>query len=293
MQITAAMVKELRERTGSGMMECKKALQEANGDIDAAIENMRKSGLAKADKKAGRVAAEGRIAIKISEDGKTAVILEVNCETDFVSGGDDFTGFVNEVAAVALENRPETVDALVELPIDADQSVEDKRKALVSKIGENIQVRRFEIMSAGAGTFGSYLHGTRIGVLLAVANGNDELIKDVAMHIAASRPAFVTEDQVPSEILDKEREILIAQAQDSGKPQDIIEKMVDGRIRKYLAEITLVGQPFVKDPDKAVGALLKDEGATVTGFVRYEVGEGIEKKKENFADEVMAQVKAS
>ena len=293
MQITAAMVKELRERTGSGMMECKKALQEANGDIDTAIENMRKSGLAKADKKAGRVAAEGRIAIKISEDGKTAVILEVNCETDFVSGGDDFTGFVNEVAAVALENRPETVDALVELPIDADQSVEDKRKALVSKIGENIQVRRFEIMSAGAGTFGSYLHGTRIGVLLAVANGNDELIKDVAMHIAASRPAFVTEDQVPSEILDKEREILIAQAQDSGKPQDIIEKMVDGRIRKYLAEITLVGQPFVKDPDKTVGALLKDEGATVTGFVRYEVGEGIEKKKENFADEVMAQVKAS
>lgn len=293
MQITAAMVKELRERTGSGMMECKKALQEANGDIDTAIENMRKSGLAKADKKAGRVAAEGRIAIKISEDGKTAVILEVNCETDFVSGGDDFTGFVNEVAAVALENRPETVDALVELPIDADQSVEDKRKALVSKIGENIQVRRFEIMSAGAGTFGSYLHGTRIGVLIAVANGNDELIKDVAMHIAASRPAFVTEDQVPSEILDKEREILIAQAQDSGKPQDIIEKMVDGRIRKYLAEITLVGQPFVKDPDKTVGALLKDEGATVTGFVRYEVGEGIEKKKENFADEVMAQVKAS
>ena len=293
MQITAAMVKELRERTGAGMMECKKALQEANGDIDTAIENMRKSGLAKADKKAGRVAAEGRIAIKISEDGKTAVILEVNCETDFVSGGDDFTGFVNEVAAVALENRPETVDALVELPIDADQSVEDKRKALVSKIGENIQVRRFEIMSAGAGTFGSYLHGTRIGVLLAVANGNDELIKDVAMHIAASRPAFVTEDQVPSEILDKEREILIAQAQDSGKPQDIIEKMVDGRIRKYLAEITLVGQPFVKDPDKTVGALLKDEGATVTGFVRYEVGEGIEKKKENFADEVMAQVKAS
>ena len=293
MQITAAMVKELRERTGSGMMECKKALQEANGDIDTAIENMRKSGLAKADKKAGRVAAEGRIAIRISEDGKTAVILEVNCETDFVSGGDDFAGFVNEVAAVALENRPETVDALVELPIDADQSVEDKRKALVSKIGENIQVRRFEIMSADAGTFGSYLHGTRIGVLLAVANGNDELIKDVAMHIAASRPAFVTEDQVPSELLDKEREILIAQAQDSGKPQEIIEKMVDGRIRKYLAEITLVGQPFVKDPDKTVGALLKDEGANVTGFVRYEVGEGIEKKKENFADEVMAQVKAS
>ena len=293
MQITAAMVKELRERTGSGMMECKKALQDAGGDIDAAIENMRKAGLAKADKKAGRVAAEGRVAIKISDDGKTAVIAEVNCETDFVSGGDDFMDFVGEVAAVALDNRPASLEALLELPIDAGQSVEDKRKALVSKIGENIQVRRFELMDAGAGTFGSYLHGTRIGVLLSVENGKDELIKDIAMHIAASRPTCVTEDQVPAELLDKEREILIAQAQDSGKPQDIIEKMVEGRIRKYLAEITLVGQPFVKDPDKTVGALLKDVGANVIGFVRYEVGEGIEKKQENFADEVMAQVNAS
>jgi len=293
MQITAAMVKELRERTGSGMMECKKALTEANGDIDVAIENMRKSGLAKADKKAGRVAAEGRIAIKISDDGKTAVIAEVNCETDFVSGGDDFLTFVNEVAATALENRPESVEALVGLAIDGGQTIEEKRKEMVSKIGENIQVRRFELMQMDAGTFGSYLHGTRIGVLLGMENGNDDLIKDVAMHIAASRPTCVTEEQVPAELLAKEREILIAQAQDSGKPQDIIEKMVDGRIRKYLAEITLVGQPFVKDPDKTVGALLKDEGAEVTGFVRYEVGEGIEKKQENFADEVMAQVNAS
>ena len=291
MQITAAMVKELRERTGSGMMECKKALTEADGDIDAAIENMRKSGLAKADKKAGRVAAEGRIAIKISDDGKTAVIAEVNCETDFVSGGDDFLTFVNEVAAIALENRPESTEALVELAIDGGQTIEEKRKEMVSKIGENIQVRRFELMQLDAGKFGSYLHGTRIGVLLGMENGNDDLIKDVAMHIAASRPTCVTEEQVPAELLEKEREILIAQAQDSGKPQDIIEKMVDGRIRKYLAEITLVGQPFVKDPDKTVGALLKDEGAEVKGFVRYEVGEGIEKKQENFADEVMAQVK--
>jgi elongation factor Ts len=293
MQITAAMVKELRERTGSGMMECKKALTEAGGDIDAAIENMRKSGLAKADKKAGRVAAEGRIAIKISDDGKTAVIAEVNCETDFVSGGDDFLTFVNEVAAAALENKPESVEALVELAIDGGQTIEEKRKEMVSKIGENIQVRRFQLMQMDAGKFGSYLHGTRIGVLLGMENGNDDLIKDVAMHIAASRPTCVTEEQVPAELLEKEREILIAQAQDSGKPQDIIEKMVDGRIRKYLAEITLVGQPFVKDPDKTVGALLKDKGAEVTGFVRYEVGEGIEKKQENFADEVMAQVNAS
>jgi elongation factor Ts len=293
MQITAAMVKELRERTGSGMMECKKALTETDGDIDAAIENMRKSGLAKADKKAGRVAAEGRIAIKISDDGKAAVIAEVNCETDFVSGGDDFLAFVNEVAAAALANKPESVAALVELAIDGGQTIEEKRKEMVSKIGENIQVRRFEIMQLDAGKFGSYLHGTRIGVLLGMENGNDDLIKDVAMHIAASKPTCVTEDQVPAELLAKEREILIAQAQDSGKPQEIIEKMVDGRIRKYLAEITLVGQPFVKDPDKTVGALLKEEGAEVTGFVRYEVGEGIEKKQENFADEVMAQVNAS
>ena len=293
MQITAAMVKELRERTGSGMMECKKALQEANGDIDTAIENMRKSGLAKADKKAGRVAAEGRIAIKISDDGKSAVIVEVNCETDFVSGGDDFMNFASEIAALALENKPTSLEGLLELPVDSSQSIEDKRKSMISKIGENIQVRRFEIMNAGAGSFGSYLHGTRIGVLLEMENGNDDLIKDIAMHIAASKPTCVTEDQVSEELLAKEREILIAQAQDSGKPQDIIEKMVDGRIRKYLAEITLVGQPFVKDPDRTVGALLKDEGANVTGFVRYEVGEGIEKKQENFADEVMAQVKAS
>jgi elongation factor Ts len=293
MQITAAMVKELRERTGSGMMECKKALQETDGDIDAAIENMRKAGLAKADKKAGRVAAEGRIAIKISDDGKTAVIVEVNCETDFVSGGEDFMAFVSEIADAALANKPESIEALLELSADGTQSIEEKRKAMISKIGENIQVRRFEMMNATAGSFGSYLHGTRIGVLLEMENGNDDLIKDVAMHIAASKPTCVTEDQVPAELLEKEREILIAQAQDSGKPQDIIEKMVDGRIRKYLAEITLVGQPFVKDPDKTVGALLKDEGADVKGFVRYEVGEGIEKKQENFADEVMAQVKAS
>ena len=293
MQITAAMVKELRERTDSGMMECKKALQEADGDIDTAIENMRKSGLAKTDKKAGRVAAEDRVAIKISDDAKTAVIVEVNCETDFVSGGDDFIGFTNDIAATALENKPDSVESLVELPIEGTQSVEDRRKAMVSKIGENIQVRRFQLMNAGSGTFGSYLHGSRIGVLLEMENGNEELIKDIAMHIAASKPTCVTEDQVPAELLAKEREILVAQAKDSGKPDDIIEKMVDGRIRKYLAEITLVGQPFVKDPDKTVGALLKDEGANVTGFVRYEVGEGIEKKQENFADEVMAQVNAS
>jgi elongation factor Ts len=292
MQITAAMVKELRERTGSGMMECKKALQETDGDIDVAIENMRKSGLAKADKKAGRVAAEGRVAIEISDDGKSAVILEANCETDFVSGGDDFMSFVTSIAKTALNSKPANVEALVELPL-GDETIENARQAMVAKIGENIQVRRFEILETSTGTFGSYAHGNRMSVLVEMENGSDELIKDVAMHIAASNPTCVTEDDVPAEMLEKEKDILRAQALESGKPADIVEKMLTGRIRKYLAEITLVGQPFVKDPDKTVGALLSDAGASVTRFVRYEVGEGIEKKEENFADEVMAQVNAS
>lgn len=294
MQITASMVKELRERTGSGMMECKKALQETDGNIDVAIENMRKSGLAKADKKAGRIAAEGRVAIEISEDGKSAAILEANCETDFVSGGDDFMSFVSEIAKAALKAKPESVEALVELPFgDSGETIEKTRQAKVSKIGENIQVRRFEILETSSGAFGSYAHGTRMSVLVEMEHGDDELIKDIAMHIAASNPACITEADVPADTLEKEKEILRAQALESGKPADIVEKMLTGRIKKYLAEITLVGQAFVKDPDKTVGTLLSDAGATVTRFVRYEVGEGIEKKEENFADEVMAQVGAS
>ncbi|MCK5263223.1 MAG: elongation factor Ts [Gammaproteobacteria bacterium] len=294
MQITASMVKELRERTGSGMMECKKALQEAEGNIDTAIENMRKSGLAKADKKSGRVAAEGRVAIEISEDGKKAVILEANCETDFVSGGDDFMSFVSSVAKVALANQPESVEALVALPmLDGEGTIEETRQAKVAKIGENIQIRRFEMLETTNGAFGSYAHGARMSVLVEMENGNDDLIKDVAMHIAASNPMCIAEEDVSAETLEKEKEILRAQALESGKPAEIVEKMLTGRIRKYLAEITLVGQPFVKDPDKTVGALLSEAGATVSRFIRYEVGEGIEKKVENFADEVMAQVGAS
>lgn len=294
MQISAAMVKELRERTGSGMMECKKALQEAGGDIDLAIENMRKSGLAKADKKAGRVAAEGRVAIEISADGKSAVVVEVNCETDFVSGGDDFINYANAVARTALKNSPASVEALVAMPLDGgSETIEEKRQAMVAKIGENIQVRRFESLQSKNGSFGSYQHGTRIGVLVEMENGKDELAKDIAMHIAASSPICVSEADVPAEVLEKEKEILRAQALESGKPADIVEKMLVGRVRKYLAEVTLLGQPFVKDPDKTVDALLKDAGATVVRFVRYAVGEGIEKKQENFADEVMAQIKAS
>lgn len=293
MQITAAMVKELRERTGSGMMECKKALQEADGNIDKAIENMRKSGLASADKKAGRVAAEGRIAVEISEDGKKAVILEVNCETDFVSGGDEFMSFATSIAKSALAKQPKSVEELVTLPIaEGGETIEEVRQMMVAKIGENIQVRRFELLETTNGTFGSYSHGLRMSVLVEMENGNDELIKDIAMHIAASNPLYISEADVSPEVLEKEKEILRAQALESGKPAEIVEKMLEGRIRKYLAEITLVGQPFIKDPDKTVGDLLNEAGATVVRFVRYEVGEGIEKKQENFADEVKAQLGA-
>jgi elongation factor Ts len=291
MQITASMVKELRERTGSGMMECKKALQEAEGNLETAIENMRKSGLAKADKKAGRVAAEGRVVIAISDDGKSAAVVEVNCETDFVSGGDDFLSFVTAIANTALANQPADVAALSEMKLDgSDETVEEARKAKIAKIGENMQLRRFELLTSEDGRFGSYLHGARMGVLVEMVNGNDELIKDVAMHIAASSPMCVSEANVPADVLEKEKDILRAQALESGKPADIVEKMLTGRIRKYLAEITLLGQSFVKDPDKTVETLLADAGATVNNFVRYEVGEGIEKKQENFADEVMAQI---
>ena len=292
MSITASMVKELRERTGSGMMECKKALQEADGDIDLAIENMRKSGLAKADKKAGRVAAEGRVVIDISDDASEAAIVEINCETDFVSGGDDFMAFANQVAATALANKPATVEELVALEIDG-KSIETIRQEMVAKIGENIQVRRFECLASDGGAFGSYLHGTRIAVLVELQGGDDDLIKDIAMHIAASKPVCVNEAEVPAEMLEKEKDILRAQALESGKPADIVEKMLTGRIRKYLAEITLLGQSFVKDPDKTVEALLKEHEASVKRFIRFEVGEGIEKKQENFADEVMAQINAS
>ncbi len=293
MQITAAMVKELRERTGSGMMECKKALQEAGGDMEKAVEDMRKSGLAKADKKAGRTAAEGLVAIAVSDDKQQAAIVEVNCETDFVSGGDDFKAFTNGVAQRVLSDSPADLEALMALPLeDGGKSIEEVRQEMVAKIGENIQVRRFK-RKATDGAFGSYSHGVRMGVLVEMDKDDQDLIKDVAMHIAASNPVCVNESEVPEEMLNKEKEILIAQAKESGKPDDIIEKMITGRIRKYLAEITLLGQAFVKDPDQTVEKLLKSKGATVKSFDRYEVGEGIEKKQENFADEVMAQVNAS
>ena len=292
MQITAAMVKELRERTGSGMMECKRALQEVDGDLEAAIENMRKSGLAKADKKAGRTAAEGLVSIALSDDKKQAAIVEVNCETDFVSGGDEFKAFTAAVAKCILENSPADVEALGALTLDSGKTIEVTRQDMVAKIGENIQVRRFERKSSD-GAFGSYNHGIRMGVLVELNKDDQDLIKDLAMHIAASNPICINEAQVPEDMLAKEKAILVAQAKESGKPDEIIEKMIGGRIRKYLAEITLIGQPFVKDPDQTVEQLLKSKDADIISFTRFEVGEGIEKKVENFADEVMAQINAT
>ncbi|MCW9024389.1 MAG: translation elongation factor Ts [Gammaproteobacteria bacterium] len=290
MAITAALVKELRERSGAGMMECKKALVETDGDIEVAIELMRKSGLAQADKKAGRVAAEGLVSIKIDDGGKTAAVVEVNCETDFVTKGDDFQNFVSGIADTALANKPADLDALLALPMADGTSVEDTRKNLIAKIGENMSVRRFEIVES-KGVLASYMHGSRIGVLVNLEGGDETLGKDIAMHIAASRPVCVAESDVSPELIEKEKEIFSAQAAESGKPADIIEKMVTGRIKKYLKEVTLMGQPFVKDPDQTVEQLVKKANATVAGFVRYEVGEGIEKKQENFAEEVAAQMK--
>jgi len=288
MAISAALVKELRERTGAGMMECKKALVETEGDLEAAVEHMRKAGLAKADKKAGRVAAEGLVDIQVQ--GKAAAIVEVNSETDFVAGGDDFRGFAAAVTRQVLDDAPTDLDALMAMPLEGDKSVNEVRQELVAKLGENIQVRRFARLESDH-RFAVYMHGSRIGVLVEYKDGDEDLGKDLAMHIAASRPICVSEQDVPAETIAKEREIFAAQAKESGKPDNIVEKMVDGRIRKYLAEVTLVGQPFVKDPDVTVGKLLQQKGSEVIRFLRFEVGEGIEKKSENFADEVMAQVR--
>ncbi|HXF07127.1 MAG TPA: translation elongation factor Ts [Candidatus Acidoferrales bacterium] len=293
MSVTAAMVKELRERTGAGMMECKKALTETAGDLDRAIELMRKQGLAKADKKAGRVAAEGRVIVQRDVAGTAAIAIEVNCETDFVSGGEEFQSFAAQVAAAALAGAPADVDALLALPIEGGQQIDERRRELVAKIGENIAVRRFERLVRQGDVFGLYSHGSRIGVVVDLKGGDEALARDVAMHIAASRPICISPDDVPAELVAKEREIFEAQARESGKPEDIIQKMVDGRIRKFLNEVALVGQPFVKDVDLTVGQRLKQAGAEVMRFVRLEVGEGVEKKSENFAEEVMAQVRGS
>ena len=294
MAITAALVKELRERTGSGMMECKKALVASNGDIDAAIEAMRKSGLAKADKKSGRVAAEGVIAIETSADGKSAVMIEINSETDFVAKADDFSNFVAQVSKTVLAAQPADLDALNALALnDAGESIDTVRQTLIAKIGENIQIRRFELMTNDNGVIGSYRHGDRIGAIVNLTGGDMALAKDISMHVAASRPQAVSAADLPAELLEKERDIVATQAKDSGKPEAIIEKMVDGRMKKFVNEISLLGQNFIKDPDMTVEKLVKKSDATVNAFKFFEVGEGIEKAVDNFAEEVMAQVQGS
>lgn len=293
MAVSAAMVKELRERTGAGMMDCKKALDETQGDLDAAIEFLRVKGMAGADKKAGRVAAEGVIAIAISDDKKKAAIAEVNCETDFVAKGEDFQAFANGVAKVILAKGFTSVEDLEKETLESGKTIDETRRALIAKIGENMQIRRVEIVETSNGEIGSYQHGEKIGVVVAMNNGNEALIRDVAMHVAATKPQAISADDVDQDMLNKEREILTDQAKESGKPMEIIEKMIDGRIRKYLEEITLLGQPFVKDPDQTVEKLLKANDASVTRFIRLEVGEGIEKEVLNFADEVAAAAAAA
>ena len=291
--ISAMMVKELRERTASGMMECKKALVEANGDMELAIENMRKSGLAKADKKSGRIAAEGIIGAKVSDDGKAVAIVDVNCETDFVAKADDFVSFVNNVTIALLNSDIETEEQLLAMKLADGVTVDEVRRGLIARLGENITVRRFQKYQTAMGGTACYLHGNKIGVVVELAKADEQLGKDIAMHIAASKPACVSDEQVSAELIEKEKEIFSAQAVESGKPADIIEKMVVGRISKFLAEITLLGQPFIKDDKVTVAKLLASKDNSVIRFARLEVGEGIEKKEENFADEVMAQVRGS
>ena len=290
MSITASMVKELRERTGAGMMECKKALVEANGDLDAAAEALRMSGQAKADKKAGRVAADGRVVIR--KDGNKAVIVEVNSETDFVAKDENFVGFAEAIADVVLASGETDVAALASQDIGEGHSVEQARTDLIQKVGENISVRRASVVEA-TGPIGYYTHGARIGAIVALEGGDEELARDVAMHVAAINPVCVDESGVPADSLERERRIFTEQAEASGKPAEIIEKMVTGRVAKFLKEITLVGQPYVKDPDISVGKLLKGADASVVSFIRFEVGEGIEKKEDNFVEEVMAQVQGA
>lgn len=292
--ITPAQVKELRERTSVGMMECKRALELANGDMELAIEELRKSGRTKADKKSGRVAAEGVVMIRYTGDNKRAVLLEINSETDFVARDENFLAFANAVAKTVLDTNVTDVATLATMAL-ADQgiTIEEARQNLVSKVGENINIRRIAITNEGAPSVGAYLHGNRIGVFVELDVDNVELARDIAMHIAASKPLVVSPEDVPADVVEKEKVIYMAQAASSGKPQDIIEKMVAGRLKKYLDEVSLIGQPFVKDPDVTVASLLSKNRAKVISFVRFEVGEGIEKVTEDFVEAVMSQVKSS
>ncbi|HNP34673.1 MAG TPA: translation elongation factor Ts [Woeseiaceae bacterium] len=290
MAITASMVKELRERTGAGIMDVKNALVEAGGDLDVAAENLRKSGQAKADKKSSRVAADGRVVIK--SGGGKAVVVEVNSETDFVANDDNFIQFADAVADAALASTQADATTVLNLKLTGGRTVDEARTELVAKVGENISVRRIANVDV-TGPLGIYSHGARIGSLVVLDGGDEDLARDIAMHVAATNPACVDETGVDPETLQSERRIFQEQAEASGKPAEIVGKMVDGRVQKFLKEITLVGQPFVKDDSMTVGQLLKSKGARVISFVRFEVGEGIEKKADNFVEEVMAQVKGA
>ena len=290
MAITASLVKELRERTGAGMMDCKKALTETGGDMEAAIDLMRTSGAAKAAKKAGRVAAEGLVKVSISEDKKTVTVLEVNSETDFVTKGADFINFVDTLGELALKTKPNNIEEFLSQQLENGDSMEKAREEIVAKVGENVEIRRVQTVEAGKGVIGAYKHGEKIAVVTLLEGGDSSLAKDIAMHIAATRPECVSEEELSPELLEREKAIFIEQARESGKPDNIIEKMIVGRMKKFVNEVTLYGQSFVKDPDITVAELAKSNNATVKSFVRFEVGEGIEKKEENFADEVMSQV---
>jgi len=294
MAITASMVKELRERTSAGMMECKKALTETGGDMEEAVQLLRTSGAAKADKKAGRIAAEGVVSIYISDDRKLGVIVEVNSETDFVAKGDDFQSFAADIAATVASQNPVDIDALNETRLSSGETVDATRRTLIAKLGENIAVRRFDrIEAADDEVISSYQHGLTIGVLVSTAGGNENIGKDLAMHIAAMKPLCVSPDEVPADAVEKEKAVFSAQAAESGKPPEIIEKMIVGRINKFLNEVALHGQTYVKDSSTTVGKLLKAENASINHFTRVEVGEGIEKKVEDFAAEVAAQAKGA
>ena len=291
MDITATMVKALRERTGAGMMDCKRALQEAGGDIEAAIDAMRKSGVAKAAKKAGRIAAEGVIVAAMAEDKSRALLFEVNCETDFVARDEHFLAFSQALAATALAGAPADLEAVGALPMEgAGCSVEEARLRLVAKLGENISPRRFAVLeSAAGGALGLYLHGKRIGALVSLSVNDPGLARDLAMHVAASSPLCVSSDELPASLMEREREIQLARARESGKPERIVEKIAAGRLEKFIKENTLLGQGFIKDPELPVATLLQQRKAAARGFARFEVGEGLEKKQDNFAAEVMQQ----
>ncbi|TLS37359.1 translation elongation factor Ts [Pseudalkalibacillus caeni] len=292
MAVTAQMVKELREKTGAGMMDCKKALQENDGDMEKAVDWLREKGIAKAAKKADRIAAEGTTNIEV--EGNKAVIVEINSETDFVAKNEGFKTLVNDVSKHLLANNPESVDVALEQKMDNGQTVQEYLNNAIAKIGEKISLRRFTVAEkTDNDVFGAYLHmGGRIGVLTLLEGTNDdELAKDVAMHVAAVNPRYVTRDAVPAEEIDREREVLKTQALNEGKPENIVEKMVEGRLNKFFEEISLVDQAFIKDTDQKVGKYVKSKGASVKGFIRYEVGEGMEKREDNFAEEVMSQVK--